>query len=82
MWSYVDLSGVRTNLTSTTNATTGLSTLQVNSTHPGNYTCELSQNGGINVTTFTALMKDINIYTGSVTLQLCPLYHICTKMNT
>ena len=67
MWSYVDLSGVRTNLNSTTNATTGLSTLQVYSTYPGNYTCELSQNGGINTTTFTALMKDTNIYTGNIT---------------
>ena len=66
MWSYVDLSGVRTNLTSTTNTTTGLSTIQVNSTQPGNYTCEVSQNGGLNITTFTALMKDTNIYTGTV----------------
>ena len=67
MWSYVDLAGIITNLTSTTNTATGLSTIQINSTNPGNYTCELSQNGGINTTTFTALMKDTNIYTGSLT---------------
>ena len=74
MWSYVDLSGVRTDLTSTTNTTTGLSTIQVNSTQPGNYTCEVSQDGGLNITTFTALMKDTNIYTGIVTFAI---YFLC-----
>ena len=71
VWSYVDLSDVITNLTSTTDATTGVSIIQVYTTQPGYYTCEVSHNGGMNTTTYTAVMTDTNKYTGS----LLPVKH-------
>ena len=40
MWSYVDLAGTSTDLTSTTDANTGVSTIQVSTTQPGYYSCE------------------------------------------
>ena len=64
IWNYVDLAGIRTNLTSTTNVTTGVSIIEAYTTQPGYYTCEVSQNGGINTTTYTAVMTDTDIYTG------------------
>ena len=64
LWSYVDLSDVRTNLTTTTDASSGVSVIQVYTTQPGYYTCEVSQNGGMNTITYTAVMTDTDIYTG------------------
>ena len=64
LWSYVDLSDVRTNLTTTTDASSGVSVIQVYTTQPGYYTCEVSQNGGMNTVTYTAVMTDTDIYTG------------------
>ena len=46
MWSYVDLAGTSTDLTSTTDASTGVSTIQVSTTQPGYYSCEVTENGG------------------------------------
>ena len=45
-WSYVDLDGIRSHLTSTTDAITGVSSIQVINTEPGYYTCEVAENGG------------------------------------
>ena len=64
LWSYVDLSDVRTNLTTTTDASSGVSIIQVYTTLPGYYTCGVSQNGGTNTITYTAVMTDTDIYTG------------------
>ena len=64
LWSYVDLSDMRTNLTTTTDASSGVSIIQVYTTLPGYYTCEVSQNGGMNTVTYTAVMTDTDIYTG------------------
>ena len=63
-WSYLNLDGIRTNLTSTTDTSTGVSIIQVSTTQPGYYTCEVSQNGGMNTVTYTAVMRDTSIYTG------------------
>ena len=63
-WSYLNLNGIRTNLTSTTDTSTGVSIIQVSTTQPGYYTCEVSQNGGMNTVTYTAVMRDTSIYTG------------------
>ena len=63
-WSYLNLDGIRTNLTSTTDTSTGVSIIQVSTTQPGYYTCEVSQNGGMNTVTYTAVMRDTDIYTG------------------
>ena len=64
MWSYVDLAGIRTDLTSTTDASTGVSTIQVYTTQPGYYSCEVTENGGSS-RTYTAVMTDTNPDTGN-----------------
>ena len=64
MWSYVDLAGTKTDLTSTTDASTGVSTIQVYTTQPGYYSCEVTENGGSN-RTYTAVMTDANPDTGN-----------------
>ena len=60
MWSYVDLSGIKNTLTTTTDIIIGVSIIQVYTTQPGYYTCEVSQNGGMN-TTYTAVITGIFI---------------------
>ena len=62
-WSYIDLAGTRSVLTSTTDATTGVSILHVYSTQPGYYTCEVTENGGSS-RTYTAVLTDSILYTG------------------
>ena len=62
-WSYVDLDGIRSNLTSTTDASTGVSKVQVFTTEPGYYTCEVTENGGSNKM-YTAVMADNFTTTG------------------
>ena len=64
MWSYVDLAGTSTNLTSTTDASTGVSTIQVYTTQPGYYSCEVTENGGSD-RTYTAVTTDTNPDTGN-----------------
>ena len=64
MWIYVDLAGTRTDLTSTTDASTGVSTIQVYTTQPGYYSCDVTENGG-NSRTYTAVMTDTNPDTGN-----------------
>ena len=59
MWSYVDLAGTSTDLTSTTDASTGVSTIQVYTTQPGYYSCEVTENGGSS-RMYTAVMTDTN----------------------
>ena len=56
-WSYVDLAGTRSVLTSITN--TGVSILHVFTNQPGYYTCEVTENGG-NSTTYTAEVRSDN----------------------
>ena len=63
MWSYVDLAGTSTDLTSTTDVSTGVSTIQVYTTQPGYYSCEVTENGG-SIRTYTAVMTDTNPDTG------------------
>ena len=46
-WSYVDLDGNRSVLSSSTNVTTGVSVLTVTTDNPGYYSCEVTQQGGI-----------------------------------
>ena len=57
-WSYTDAVGTQVELISTTNSTTGVSILLVNTTHPGYYSCEVSQDQGTS-TTFTAIVANI-----------------------
>ena len=67
MWSYVDLAGTSTDLTSTTDASTGVSTIQVSTTQPGYYSCEVTENGGVpSSKMYTAWILSPNIYPGSV----------------
>ena len=65
MWSYVDLAGTSTDLTSTTDASTGVSTIQVSTTQPGYYSCEVTENGG-STKMYTAGVLNANNYPGSV----------------
>ena len=63
MWSFVNLAGIRTDLTSITDSNTGISTLQVYTTQPGYYSCEVSENGGVSIK-YTAIVIDGNIFSG------------------
>ena len=62
-WSYVDLAGIKSNVPSTTDASTGVSSIQVITSEPGYYTCEVTENGGSS-NTYTAVMTESNNYTG------------------
>ena len=64
-WSYVDLAGTRTDLASTTNASTGVSTIQIYTTQPGYYSCALTENGGI-FRAYTVGILITDMYIGSV----------------
>ena len=61
-WSYEDVSGTRTDLSATTDASTGVSTLSVTTEVPGYYSCKVSLEGGTN-RTYTVEMMDISQYT-------------------
>ena len=63
-WSYEDVSGNRTDLSATTNASIGVSTLSVIIDVPGYYSCKVSLEGGTNKT-YTVEMKGISQYTGT-----------------
>ena len=65
-WSYVDLTGVESDLTSTTDLSTGVSNIQVSTSEPGYYTCEVTENGGSSKI-YTAVMADNIIDTGKMT---------------
>ena len=65
MWSYVDLAGTRTDLTSTTDASTGVSTIQVYTTQPGYYSCDVTKDGGIEGT-YTVRILFTDMYLGSL----------------
>ena len=60
MWSYVDLAGTSTDLTSTTDASTGVSTIQVSTTQPGYYSCEVTENGGSNMNVYSCFVHADN----------------------
>ena len=62
-WSHVDLAGVRTDLNSIVDTTTGVSTMQVYTTKPGYYSCEVIQDR-TSKRTYTAVMTDTNPNTG------------------
>ena len=62
IWTFEDTNGVSTNLSATTDATTGVSILSVTNDKAGYYRCEVSQNGG-NTTTYTVEMLDFNLGT-------------------
>ena len=47
-WRFKNITGDPTVLSTTTNATTGVSTLRVTNDEAGYYWCEVSQNGGDN----------------------------------
>ena len=63
MWSYEDVSGNITNLSGTTDASTGISTLSVTTDVPGYYTCDVSLEEGMEKT-YTVEMMDVSQYTG------------------
>ena len=63
MWSYVDLAGTRSDLTSATDVSTGVSNIQVSTTEPGYYTCEMTENGGSN-RTYTVVMSGPDVDQG------------------
>ena len=64
VWSYLNPSGTRSNLTATNNnVTTGISTLYVYSNNPGYYSCEVTTEEGT-VVTHTVRMLDTTLYTG------------------
>ena len=69
-WSYVDLAGIRSDLTSPTDANTGVSNIQVFTTEPGYYTCEVIENGGSS-TMYTAVIANYTNYPGTIDLD-CP----------
>ena len=62
-WSYVDLADIRSTLTSSTDAITGVSNIQVLTTEPGFYTCEVIVNGRCNAM-YTVGILNTELYTG------------------
>ena len=86
-WSYVDLDGIRSDLTSTTDANTGVSNIQVFTTEPGYYTCEVTENGGIskmytvgilNTELYTGKLIDFNYHYSTTKLLTTPRIPVCT----
>ena len=63
-WNYEDVSGIRTDLSAMTDASTGVSTLYVTTDVPGYYSCKVFLEGGTN-RTYTVEMMDISQYTGT-----------------
>ena len=62
-WSYVDLAGMRSDVPSTTDLSTGVSIIQVLTSEPGYYTCEVTDNGGSN-RMYTVGILNTELYTG------------------
>ena len=62
-WSYVDISGTSSNINSTTDANTGISTLQVYTTQSGYYMCEVTEDGGMEKT-YTVIIADAETHIG------------------
>ena len=62
-WSYVDISGVSSDINSTTDAKTGISTLQVYTTQSGYYMCEVTEDGGMS-RVYTVGVTTTDLYTG------------------
>ena len=58
VWTYEHIHSTIIDMPSTTNASTGVSTLRVNTTHPGYYSCEVIEKGGSG-RTYRAVMADI-----------------------
>ena len=54
-WIYTDISEYSTVLSATTDATTGVSTLNVTNEKSGHYSCKVTQNGG-HTRTYTTVM--------------------------
>ena len=77
-WSYVDLDGIRSDLTSTTDTNTGVSNIQVFTTEPGYYTCEVTEEGGIS-RRYTVGILNTELYTGEF---IDFNYHYTTKLLT
>ena len=69
MWSYVDLAGTSTDVTSTTDASTGVSTIQVYTIQLGSYSCEVTENGGSS-RTYAAVMTESNHVLGNYCISL------------
>ena len=63
-WSYIDLDGSRSVLSSTTNVATGVSVLTVTTDNPGYYSCEVTQQGGVSKL-FGILLLDPSLLTGT-----------------
>ena len=61
-WSYVDLVGNRSVLSSATDVTTGVSVLTVTTDNPGYYSCEVARTGFYEI--YTAGVFDLTNYTG------------------
>ena len=80
MWTHVDLAGVRTDVTSTTDTSTGVSTIQVYTTQLGYYSCEVTENGG-NTEIHTVGVLESNFYSSIFQLYTSTLrFHISTSV--
>ena len=66
-WSYVDLDGNRSVLSSSTDVTTGVSVLTVTTDNPGYYSCEVTQQGVSKI--YGILLNDPSLLTGTVSLE-------------
>ena len=64
-WSYVDNAGIQSNPTSTTDSSTGVSTLSITTDLPGMYSCQVTQDRGA-TKMYTVEMIDISLYTGII----------------
>ena len=67
-WSYVDLVGSRSILSSITDATIGVSVLTVTTDNPGYYSCEVTQDNGVS-RIYGVWLQDPSLLTGTVSLE-------------
>ena len=74
-WSYVDLDGNRSVLTTSTNVTTGVSVLTVTTDNPGYYSCEVTQDNGVS-RIYGVWLQDPSLLTGTVSLK----YSSCSRI--
>ena len=65
IWSYVDNAGIQSNPTSTTDSSTGVSTLSITTDLPGMYSCQVTQDRDA-TRVYTVAMIDISSYTGII----------------
>ena len=81
-WTFINTDGHITFLSATTDATTGVSTLNVTNEKPGHYSCKVTQNGGDTQTYTTVMLNQGNFMLSMYLLETSFLYKLCDRLDT